>query len=148
MQRREALGRARRERVLVGLDVQPQDVEPAGRRGVQHVELRVGLEQHVEGLGLAVIERRENRREPGLVARGRQRGVGLHERAHPLGVALLDRGEQLLHAADATGPTTQRASPQTSSVTSLVNAASARNERGLPREVSAKETVPASIRAL
>ena len=120
------------------LDVRAQDVEPPGRRGVEHVELRAGGEQRLERLGLPVIERGQDRREPARVARatrapGRSASSARTRSASPVWIA----ANSSIH-----GRGRYRSSPQTSSVTSLVNAASARNGFGLPREVSANADRP------
>ena len=144
-------------RLLVGLDVRAEHVQAPGRGGVEHVELGPGREQRLQRLALAVVEGRQDGRQAALVARRRPRRVLGDERAHALRIALLDRREELLHGSDATAQGRaaprgrrpgQRSSPQTSSVTSFVNAASARKDFGLSREVSANETVPASMRAV
>ncbi len=84
-------------------------------------------------------QRQQHDREPVVVARRRPRGVLAHERADGSHVPGGDGGDERVGGH-------HRTIPQTSSVTSFVNAAIAKNTGGFPFEVSEKLTAPSSIR--
>ena len=88
-------GERAREGVGVGVEVGAQDVEPAERGRLEHVQLGSGGQQRVAGLGLAVVERDQHRRQPVLVLRAGQRRIVRDELADPSRVAGPDGVEQL-----------------------------------------------------
>jgi hypothetical protein len=139
-ERREALGRPLGARVRIRLEQLAHALRAPRRRGLEDAELGLGLQQRVRHLALAVEEREQHDRQAAPVARRRQRRVLADQPAHRLDVAVDDRGEQLIGH--------WRTIPHTRSDTSLVNAASWKNDFGFRREVSENVTVPASSRTL
>jgi hypothetical protein len=141
----EALRRPLRDPRGIGGQQRLESVDAAGGGSLEHAELRAGREDLRGHFALLMEERDEHHRKAVGVARRSEFRLLAQQLADGFRVAARDRRDE---RSDARILGHQRTISQTRSVTSFVNAASWRKACGLPREVSEKLTVPASMRTL